>query len=74
MPLHARNVNADSRVGFSVTSSTPSPSPKDHRPDPDDRMQGDRNRRFGASLRKLYREALNEPMPKDISDTLDKLK
>ncbi|MEE4349952.1 MAG: hypothetical protein V2J26_06975 [Pacificimonas sp.] len=39
----------------------------------EDRAVADRNRRFGASLRKLYRETLDEPLSDALQETLDKL-
>ena len=43
-------------------------------PDDEQRSVADRNRRFGASLRKIYRETLDEPLSDKIQETLDKLK
>ena len=42
-------------------------------PSDDERANSDKNRRFGAALRKLYRESLEEPLSDDLKDALDKL-
>lgn len=39
----------------------------------EDRSVSERNRRFGASLRKLYRETLDEELSPALKETLDKL-
>ena len=39
----------------------------------EDRSLAERNRRFGASLRKLYRETLDEELSPGLKETLDRL-
>ena len=39
----------------------------------DDRAPADKNRRFGASLRKLYRQTLDEPLSPELKETLERL-
>lgn len=52
---------------------SPSKKQKDYTAE-EDRSVSERNRRFGASLRKLYRETLDEELSPSLQETLDKLK
>ncbi|EMD82910.1 hypothetical protein C725_1508 [Pacificimonas flava] len=57
-----------------MPSSRPDRERTPYDPTDNERTQSERNRRFGASLRKLYRDSLDEPLSPALQETLDKLK
>jgi hypothetical protein len=58
---------------MSPTPADPRKKPR-YEPTEKERTEEEKNRRFGASLRKLYRESLDEPLSPELEETLKKLK